>query len=430
MLMRSEGEPVPAGDLQADHIRIQFAIYYLPEPIVDPSETLDELLSAEGSLFSRLEDLGTPGETPVLSAFLEQNPEENYVAPDPNYLKYFGRGLSEEETVRLQDTQAVLIIDFGYPHEHVWSGLREALELTLALAVRTGGLLWDETTREVFTPEFWKENRIRHWTEVVPDVSTLTVIHAYQDQDYVRSVTLGMEKFGLPDLVIENFSWSLSRNMGHIINLFGQAIAERPVIPQAGEYDLDLRKIEHPEVRDTQLEALKENATGIALLSLWQGEQQEGDPDNRLIEITFHRGEGPDIHARQESILMATFGWEDSLSHITHDEELLAASERARERLPELRDAFNEGYDPGESLLIKAPFETPDGSNEWMWVEVVSWKGAEITGLLKNEPYDIPGLHSGQKVKVSQSEVFDYIHQLPDGTYEGNETGKIIEEGE
>jgi uncharacterized protein YegJ (DUF2314 family) len=239
-----------------------------------------------------------------------------------------------------------------------------------------------------------------------------------------------MEKFGLPDLVIENFSWSLSRNMGHITNLLGQSIAENSILEQPREYDLDIRRIQHPAVRDTQLEALGENATGVALLSLQKGEPDEGDPDNRLIEISFYRGEGPDIHARQEQILMATFGWEESLSHVQHDEVLLAASERAREQLPELKSAFKAGFDPGETLLVKAPFETADGANEWMWVEVISWKGDEIKGLLRNEPYDIPDLHAGQKVKVSQADIFDYIHQLADGSIEGNETGKLMDQGE
>lgn len=430
MLMKSPGEPIPAGELRTDQIRIEFAVYYLPEPGLDPSQELDSLLAGKSNLFERIAEITAPPESPKVSAFLEDDPAENYVAPDLDYLHYFGRGLTQDEAVQLQDTQAVFIMNFAYPDAYVWSGLREAAELAVALAERTDGLLWDETTREVFTPEAWREIRLSEWDAEIPEISSMTVIHAYQDEEYVRAVTLGMEKFGLPDLVIENFSWSLNRNMGHILNLFGQAVAENPVLEKTGEYDLDIRRIQHPTVRNAQLDTLEENATGIALLSLHNGKPVDGDPDNRLIEITFERGAGPDIHARQEQILMATFGWKDSLSRIQHDETILAASEKARERLPELRSAFNAGLAPGESLLVKAPFKTPDDSNEWMWVEVISWKGDSITGLLRNEPFDIPDLHAGQKVEVSQEDVFDYIRQLPDGTLEGNETGKVIDRGE
>jgi uncharacterized protein YegJ (DUF2314 family) len=61
-----------------------------------------------------------------------------------------------------------------------------------------------------------------------------------------------------------------------------------------------------------------------------------------------------------------------------------------------------------------------------MWVEVTEWKGRRIRGLLKNEPFDIPGLHGGQIVQVQEEKVFDYIRRYPNGKEEGNETGRII----
>jgi uncharacterized protein YegJ (DUF2314 family) len=126
-------------------------------------------------------------------------------------------------------------------------------------------------------------------------------------------------------------------------------------------------------------------------------------------------------------MLSSLFGWEDSVTHIRHDKELKASSRRARAKLPSLRAAFNAGLAPGEFIQVKAPFETPDGGREWMWVEVTAWDGDTITGLLKNEPFNIPDLHGGQSVQVSQAEVFDYIRRFPDGTQEGNETSKLIE---
>ena len=43
----------------------------------------------------------------------------------------------------------------------------------------------------------------------MPDLSKHLVIHAYQKGELVRAITLGMEKFGLPDLVIDQSSRSL-----------------------------------------------------------------------------------------------------------------------------------------------------------------------------------------------------------------------------
>ena len=62
-----------------------------------------------------------------------------------------------------------------------------------------------------------------------------------------------------------------------------------------------------------------------------------------------------------------------------------------------------------------------------MWIEVTTWRGNRIGGLLDNEPEKVPNLHSGQHVEVRQEEIFDYLHTFPDKRTEGNTTGPIIQ---
>jgi uncharacterized protein YegJ (DUF2314 family) len=204
-------------------------------------------------------------------------------------------------------------------------------------------------------------------------------------------------------------------------------MVEGAALKSAGVYDLDLRAIGHAVVRDSQLPTLKPNGTAVAKLSLVKGRSESGDPRNRLVEISFDRYPGPDHYARQDAMLSALFGAEDSVTRVNHTRELQAASDAARAKLPALRDAFNRGMRPGEYVLLKLPFATPKGGTEWMWVEVMSWNGDAISGLLKNEPVDIPTLHGGQIVKVSQSKVFDYLRRDANGRDEGNTTGTILQ---
>lgn len=204
-------------------------------------------------------------------------------------------------------------------------------------------------------------------------------------------------------------------------------MAEGSVIHTTGQYGLDIRTIQNKEVRDPQVNSLKSNATAVAQLVLREGNWEEGDPKNRLIEITFDRYPGRDVNAKQEALLSSLFGWEDAITPVKHNEVLLAASRRAKEKMPTLRVEFAAGLNPGEIIQVKAPFKTPDGGQEWMWVEITDWEGADIKGMLKNEPFNIPTLHGGQIVKVKQKDVFDYIRRYPDGSQEGNETGAIIQ---
>src|SRR5262249_41288905 len=124
------------------------------------------------------------------------------------------------------------------------------------------------------------------------------------------------------------------------------------------------------------------------------------------------------------------FGADDDVTHIEHTEELLAASRKAREQLPELYKVFHQGLKPGEYIEVKAPFRAVDEGNEWMWVEVTKWDGHNITGVLENDPEKVPGLHGGQVVEVNEDDVFDYIRHYSDGHSEGNTTREIIEKME
>jgi uncharacterized protein YegJ (DUF2314 family) len=363
---------------------------------------------------------------PVTTAHLIKDVADRYPAPDLKALQYFGRGLSRQQALALQKSEQALVMDFGHSKAHVWSGLKAATEIVETVARETNGLIWDDETREIFTPDEWHKRRVVAWSGTIPDVTVHTTIHVYNSGEYVRAITLGMAKFGLPDVVVQNFSWSLNQNMGHLVNAFSQSMAEGSQIATAGEYELNFRTIKDRGMRDAYVKSLKPNAKAVAHLVLMQGAPEEGDPRNRLVEIAFDKYPGVDVHARQDAMLSSLFGWEDAIKRIQHNEELTVASKQARAKLPALRKAFTEGLAPGEYIQVKAPFATPSNATEWMWVEIIEWKGSKIKGVLKNEPFDIPSLHGGQIVQVREEDVFDYLRRYPNGKEEGNETTKVI----
>jgi uncharacterized protein YegJ (DUF2314 family) len=319
---------------------------------------------------------------------------------------------------------------FAHSEQDAWPPLRLAYELVESVARQSGGLIWDDATRLLYSPDAWHEVVLATKSDGIPSVNHHVTIHAYNKGEFVRAVTLGMSKFGVPDVVIEDFSWHSQRPIGNLINAFCQALIEGATCKCPGDFDLDLRNLKNDEIRDSNLENLKQGAEGIAKLTLQAGNRDEGDPENHLVEIQFGRNDGADVHARQERMLSALFGAEDTIVKIQHDAEIVAASDRARAKLPELRQAFNAGLAPGEFILVKAPFKTPDGAKEWMWVEIIKWSNGTIEGLLQNDPFEIPDLRAGQIVNVHEEEVFDFIHRFADKHEEGNETGKLIQQSQ
>jgi uncharacterized protein YegJ (DUF2314 family) len=419
-----------AGSPMSASIHFQYAVYLPPATEKDPQMILREALR---TTYPSLKLLGQVPEKPsetVVSARIQKNVDKEYPPPSVESLEYFGHGLSKEQGKALQKSKQALILEFAHPSSQVWVALRTANQLVEQLARETDGFVWDEETREVFTPDAWKERRLATWTAGIPSIQKQTTIHVYKKDEFVRAITLGMKKAGLPDVVVEEFDWSTRNQVGNLINIFCQAMAEGASLNVPGPYTIDLKSIRDASFRQSQMRSLKETGTGVGYLQLKTGVADEGDPDNRLVELAFDRYAGKDFQAKRENLIGCFFGAEDKTVAIHHNDELLEASRKAKAQLPELYSRFNTELKPGEIILVKAPFKTRTGGNEWMWVEVSHWKNKKIRGVLENDPELVPDLHAGEVVEIREEDVFDYIHKYPDGRREGNTTGEIIQKME
>lgn len=404
-------------------IRYRNIVYFYPDKVALERSVLAKAFP----YFELVDELPATASKPVLSYNLIRNFEDSYPVPDLNYLGYFGRGLDKQQATLIQGSKLALIIDVAYPAAMSYAGLSATSTSLYQFAKSNEGLIWDSETRELFTPSAWKQKRLDGWASgKTPSVVDHTVIHAYRHDEGVRAITLGMAKFGMPDVVVNNFSWSLNTSIGNLINLVAQSIMEGAVPDKNGMLKLNISALDDTRYKHDLKADLIENAQEQVNLLIGEAKWEQGDPENYLIEILFDNVQGASLSERQESLLSGVFGWEDKISYVRHNALIEAASARARNKLPGLRADFNDGLAPGEFIQVKAPFDTPDGGHEWMWVEVMSWRGNEIKGLLKNEPYNIPDLKGGSEVVVNEDEVFDYIRTYPDGRSEGNETAELI----
>ncbi|MGA7992855.1 MAG: DUF2314 domain-containing protein [Thermoanaerobaculia bacterium] len=399
----------------AERARYGFAIYHLPQPKSDPRAALERLLPG----FPGLEATRATVTVPKIEI-------SSYAPPELATLKHSGRGLSESQARDLQESKSVFGLDFSYRPSEGYGVLRDSGALLLALARETGGLLWDEETRETFSPEEWERARVETWESGLPDVTRHITIHLYRNGTFLRAVTLGMAKFGLPDVVVNDLTASNSRAIGSLINLACQTLVERGGLDANGALPVNVSELKVRAVRDTLTKGYGKGARGRAVLTLVEGVKERGDAANPLLEISFPRPASVHLQEEHDAVTASVFGATDSITHVEHDEELLAASRAQTAKLPALAALFREGLAPGEHILLKAPFSTDAGGNEWMWVEVIGWKGGEVEGILQNDPFEVAGLKAGARVRFSDAVVFDFIHYFPDGRQEGNETGKIM----
>ncbi len=406
-----------AGETVQD-IRHRTIVYFYP----DTTDVKEADLVKQISGFERVSELPRNVNRASVSLQLVTDIQP----PNMDYLAYFGRGLSRHQGESIQQAKLALIIDYAYPRGMQFKGLKLADKMSYDIANAYGATLWDVETRELFVPEQWKEKRLQAWEGVLPVVEDHIVIHAYKKGNYVRAVSLGMAKFGLPDIVVNDFLWSESRAMSNLINLLAQSLVEGKRPLGDGTLKVNIDGLADTHFKKTLQQSLIENAVPAVNISTGVAIREEGDPENYLMEVLFDNVNGASLQARQEQLLGQLFGWKDEIFYIKHNKLIEEASARAKAKLPGLRKEFNKGLEPGEFIQVKAPFKTPDNGTEWMWVEVMSWKGHQIKGLLKNQPYNIPDLKGGAEVEVNENDIFDYYRSHPDGRTEGNETSKLI----
>jgi len=100
---------------------------------------------------------------------------------------------------------------------------------------------------------------------------------------------------------------------------------------------------------------------------------------------------------------------------------------RARATLPDIKQRFNKGLKKREVLFVTIRLHGPDNKFEQVYVEVKTWKGTMISGLLSTEPTLVKGHQQGEKMVVDEKDVYDWTLSKPDGTEEGNFVGNFLD---
>ncbi|MCW1887027.1 DUF2314 domain-containing protein [Luteolibacter flavescens] len=421
----------PKGDLRAKGTGIGIVFYYAPDPLVPPMEALRKAVEKEMKGTPVFDSFDDATEPPFIVMMEEQAPLKDYPVPDEDYFQYKGHGLDEAEVKAIQKTSRASIVMLVTPADGLWQRAKAFNKVAHAYAVATGAHVWDSATRECFHRDAWKARRIDTWgSGEIPDIRHQITIHSYENGDsgHVRSVTLGMEKFALPDVAVERSVKSENRSVGGIINVFCQTIAKDSVLEDPSKFTLSLDALPAALAKDYR-ETLIEGGSGKADLAIMRGTPDEGDTDNAQVALDFRHGKGADDDERRAEIVHRFWGSKDEIFGIEHDDAIERASEEARRKLTAMKADFRKGLPVGSNLMVKGPFARDDEGSEWMWVEVLKWSDDDVlSGSLQNTPFHIKNLKAGANVSVKLAEAFDYILRNPDGSMEGNKTGELMQE--
>ncbi|MEM6725316.1 MAG: DUF2314 domain-containing protein [Bacteroidota bacterium] len=422
-------QPEEPIELIQDNVWVQYAFYFLDQE-EDPLKRIKKFWKVTFPEVALQEQIPHPDSLTAPTVVFEyiEEVETEYTVPDMDYLDVFGYGMSTEQKKQIQNCQQVVLLNLFSPQANLYEQLLKADLFMVKASDLFNVILWDEFTRECFTPAFWTDYRIPETMEPVPNIGKHTVMHFYQEsEEFCRLITLGMSKFGLPDIVVENLSCYSGKEWPLLISFIAQQMLENPSLGKNNQLTIDVEQLQNQGVKTAILSNILEGGTGKATIKLAPGTPKSGDPDNSIVEIVFRDSEETNAQILQDNLIAQIFGVEDKVYDVAAgNEELAAASKRAKAKLPKLKKRFKKGLGTEQTLLMKFPFVYDEVEIEYMWVEILSWQGNSVEGILQNQPYYVPNLQAGQRIKRDPEDMYDYILQLSTDEYEGNETGEII----
>ncbi|MDB5013162.1 MAG: hypothetical protein JWQ25_1364, partial [Daejeonella sp.] len=248
-----------------------------------------------------------------------QKPSKEFAPPDSTSIGYFARGLSEKEKSNLQKYTNVVSIVFQGKSKDVYNKQKRINDFVNELVKNRNVVIADFNSYEWFNSKSWNENRVNNFTDSIRNIVNQISIHSYRDGEFCRAITMGMDKFSLPDISIKAFACSDQNTYSSLINAAIQTLAENPYMLADSTLSIDLKSIKNDTVRNRLRSNLGQNAKENAVIKYKSVKPEEGDNFNQQFLISFQDGNYNNPQEEQDKLVADLFGSEDSIVRVTHD---------------------------------------------------------------------------------------------------------------
>ena len=288
---------------------------------------------------------------------------------------------------------------------------RTLFAVSALLADKLDGLVWDETTRHLVSASQAKLQTIRTPLGAPAFNPRAIIVQFFRQPDSsARLVTVGMSRFGSPDLSLRGSTMAAGAMLVDAVNAVASSIVE-------GHDALPLTV------------KLKNEAVSFEVAD---AERSAGDPEDFVELVPMGGATGESMREAWDAVVAKLFGESTRAVETKPTKELETAGAKARKDLPAVLKRFAAGE--GE-LFVWGPFVIPpderaDGGpdDEWLWVKVASCDDNACTGALSNRPMYATNIASGRTTSLPRAKIADWQLRFPDGGIAGGETTKLLQQ--
>jgi hypothetical protein len=101
--------------------------------------------------------------------------------------------------------------------------------------------------------------------------------------------------------------------------------------------------------------------------------------------------------------------------------------EEARRTYPEARKRYLAGLPPRHQFFVTTRLRDASNRHEQVFIKVTAVSQGMIEGTIANDIVIIDGYQRGQRHRFPESELMDWLIQMPDGSEDGNLVGRFLD---
>lgn len=434
---------LPAAHAAAPDARFALALYC--DPVCDDAvlDALEQDLASIPAVNGFEAVARAPGRLMGMASTASDGSRDGFAVPDADFIASYGVDVDRPEA--LSASEEVVLAWFAAPPGDA-AAVRQAARVALTHAAASAhGWVEDLDTQRVYGSAAWaaldEDGPLEDW---------FVVEGTDADEGAARLVTRGLRRFAEAELVMQDIAEADAPDAARVLNAVAAALHGRT--EPAGQVELDA-----------------DGVRGTAVLS--EILPLDGDPDAPLLAVRFSgqldadqpspaRAEDPPpvADAPLEATAASSPGSSGSPSSAATAAGAPAATWSAaspptasptaparpvsaspppttadaaraamRARFDgHVRAAFQAGLPPGGKLAVCVPFPNPDGSREFLWIEVTAWQGDTLSGTVVSTPTRTRAVTRGQRTDTTAAAVFDYLLRNPDGSREGNTMAAVV----
>ena len=374
-----------------------FYVLFLPGSDVDADALFAKHAGDIKVLASAEEGDKEPGVVLLKSESVKDRP-----LPDAQSLPVFSRGFSQEAADKLSKCKTAITIIAVGPFDPEHKLLKQVTVCVSKMAADTDAFIFDGADSMTFSREAFQKIRVAEIERGELSANQFGV-RAYRTERGLRSVTMGLEKFGQTNLCIADFPEHLMGGVDSLMTLATQQVIESKTQVKPGDLLLDAHKIKNPTFKAQFAKRVSAGGIGKATLKIVSIDSISGDPKT-LLGPKFASPPGDDLWTEQAKLLESAFGKLRDVSEGVSMEEFEEAIKKVRVDIAAILIDEKKWKVPGRRL--KLAIELPD-VKEVVWVEVQSWDGKKGKGILLSQPTHVD-LKSGSTFEFTTDVTMDY----------------------